>query len=143
MKIEGCEELYANNEKLWSFLSNPEKVVGCFPGVVSWNVENGIIKAKVKAGIGFIKGTFDSTVQIINNDEIAKKATLRFQGSSNMGNFVADVSIYLKDEGGKKLVCYSSDAKVSGTISTLPSTIIGNTVKKMVKEFLECTQKKV
>ncbi len=141
MKIEGKEEVIVNPDEFWSFLSTPEKVVKCVPGVQSWKIENEIIYAKIKAGIGFIKGAFDTTTRIISNDVEHKAAELEISGTGSMGNFSATVKVLLSpSSGGKYLITYSSDAKVSGTMGTLASPIVNSAIKNIVKDFLKCAE---
>ena len=143
MKIEGSEKIDADPGKVWVYLSDPEKIIKCVPGVVEWSISEGVIKAKVKQGIGFIKGTFDVSVAIEKNDPVKREALLRLQGSSNMGNFTAGVVISMKaSEGGNEL-SYSADANVSGMMGTLSSSIIANTIKKIVKDMLQCVSTSV
>jgi carbon monoxide dehydrogenase subunit G len=143
MKIEGKEEVIVNPDEFWSFLSTPEKVVKCVPGVQSWKIENEIIYARIKVGIGFIKGSFDTTTKILGNDVEHKVAQLEISGSGNMGNFSATVKVLLSPSSGSKyLVTYSSDAKVSGTMGTLASPIVNNAIKNVVKDFLKCAEGK-
>ncbi len=142
MKIEGKEEVTVEPESFWGFLSTPEKVVTCVPGVQSFKIENQIINAKIKVGIGFIKGTFDTVTRIIKNDAENRVAELEISGSGNMGSFSATVSVQLSPSSGSKYtVAYSADAKVSGTMGTLAAPIVNGAIKNVVKDFLKCAEK--
>ncbi len=143
MKIEGSEKIEANPDKVWDYLSDPEKIIKCVPGVVEWNVSNNVIKAKIKQGIGFIKGTFDVTVSIEKNDQLKKEALLSMQGTSNLGNFESAVTIYIKSSDDGNYLGYSADPKVSGMIGTISSSIVANTIKKIVRDMLQCASKSV
>ncbi|MGC8661202.1 MAG: CoxG family protein [Nitrososphaeria archaeon] len=141
MKIEGKEEVIVKPDEFWGFLSTPEKVVKCVPGVQSWKIENQIIYAKIKVGIGFIKGTFDTTTRILKNDTEHKVAELEISGTGGMGNFSATVNILLSPASGNKyLVSYSSEAKVSGTMGTLAAPIVNGAIKNVVRDFLRCAE---
>lgn len=141
MKIEGKEEVAVKPDEFWGFLSTPEKVVKCVPGVQSWKIENQIIYAKIKVGIGFIKGTFDTTTRILKNDIEHRAAELELSGTGSMGNFSATVNITLSPlSGDKYLVSYSSEAKVSGTMGTLAAPIVNGAIKNVVKVFLKCAE---
>ncbi|MEM4151050.1 MAG: SRPBCC domain-containing protein [Conexivisphaerales archaeon] len=141
MKIEGREEVIVNPDEFWSFLSTPEKVVKCVPGAQSWTIEKEIIHTKIKVGVGFIKGTFDTTTKILKNDIEHKVAELEISGVGNMGNFSATVNILLTPASGNKyLVSYSSEAKVSGTMGTLAAPIVNSAIKNVVKDFLKCAE---
>ena len=142
MKIEGKEEVSADPDSFWSFLSMPEKVVTCVPGVQGYNIENGIISAKIKVGIGFIKGTFDTVTRIIKNDEKNRVAELEISGNGNMGSFTAVVSVQLyPSDGGKYIIAYSADAKVSGTVGTLAAPILNGAIKNVVRDFFKCAER--
>ena len=143
MKLEGCEKIDTDPEKTWMYLSDPEKIINCVPGVIDWSVSQNVIKAKVKQGIGFIKSTFDIEAIIAKNDSLKKEALLQLQGSSNLGNFKANITIYLNKLENAYSLCYAADAKVSGMIGTLSSSIIANTIKKILKDLLNCVTEKL
>ena len=141
MRIEGREEVIVKPDEFWSFLSTPEKVVKCVQGVLTWKIEKEIIYAKIKVGMGFIKGTFDTTTRILRNDIEHKVAELEISGTGSMGNFSATVNILLSPASGSKyLVSYSSEAKVSGTMGTLAAPIVNGAIKNVVKGFLKCAE---
>lgn len=142
MKLEGCEEINKDINALWQFLSAPDEIMPCFPGVVSYSFEGNIIKAKVKQGIGFIKGTFDVSIKIIENDVVNKKAILNIEGTGSLGNFTSNVQIYVANEGSRKL-CYAADYQIGGMLGTVSSAVINNTVKKIIKDFLDCAINKL
>ncbi|MFP3166587.1 MAG: SRPBCC domain-containing protein [Nitrososphaeria archaeon] len=143
MKLEGCEKIDTDPEKTWMYLSDPEKIINCVPGVIDWSVSQNVIKAKIKQGIGFIKGTFDIETVIAKNDSLKKEALLQLQGNSNLGNFRANITIYLNKLENTYSLCYAADVNVSGMIGTLSSSIIANTIKKIVKDLLNCVAEKV
>jgi len=142
MKIEGCERLLADIEKLWDLLSDPQQIVACVPGIVSYQISGNEISAKVKQGIGFLKGTFDARVTIESNDRASKTAVLRISGSSTLGTFDASTSVFVRAQDEQSL-CYSADVKVAGMLGTLSGAIIANSVKKIVQDFLRCAQEKL
>ncbi|MGC8568628.1 MAG: CoxG family protein [Nitrososphaeria archaeon] len=142
MKIEGCERLLVDAERLWDLLSDPQQIVACVPGLVSYQISGSEISAKVKQGIGFLKGTFDAKVVIESNDRAGKTAVLKISGNSSLGTFDASTSVFVRAQD-EPSICYSADVKVAGMLGTLSGAIIANSVKKMVQDFLKCAQEKL
>ncbi len=139
MKIEGKFEV-SDPERLWGVLSSPESAARCIPGLVDFNVNGNEIRARAKVGIGFMKGTFNVTVQVLENNAEAKFARLSLSGTGNLGNFSAIVDVRVESSEGKNLIAYSSDAQVSGLLGTVASGILVKRVDEIVKEFIKCTE---
>lgn len=57
--VSGTERIPASREQVWRFLTDPEAVAQCVPGVESLEVvDPSRFKAQVKAGIGPVRGKF-------------------------------------------------------------------------------------
>src|SRR6188474_2207633 len=65
MKIEGSQELRAPRERIYNALVDPEVLQRCIPGAerLEKTGEN-TYTAKLKAGVGAIKGDFQSVVRL-------------------------------------------------------------------------------
>jgi len=87
LKLEGCEKIDTDPEKTWMYLSDPEKIINCVPGVIDWSVSQNVIKAKIKQGIGFIKGTFDIETVIAKNDSVKKRSSASATGKQQSWKF--------------------------------------------------------
>lgn len=144
MQIKGNFVVPSDKAKTWNFVSTPEKIVTCLPGLQESRIEGNKIIARIKAGVGFIKGTFAVTCVIAENDTTNYHAKLVISGSGAASSFNADVFIELKDaaSGGSEIV-YTSDARVSGPLGSLASSMVEGAAKKMVDQIFTCVQTKL
>lgn len=139
MKIEGSVEV-GDVDRLWALLSSPTDSARCIPGLEGFSVEGGEIRARAKVGIGFMKGTFNITVQVLENDPSSRRARLKLSGSGNLGNFSADVDVRADESEGKKAIAYSAEAQVSGLLGTVASGILKKRVEELVNDFIRCAE---
>jgi|GEM_PF-479127 carbon monoxide dehydrogenase subunit G len=144
IQIKGSFVVPADRAKTWDFVSTPDKIVTCLPGLQESRIDGNKIFARIKAGVGFIKGTFAVTCVIAENDRERYHAKLVISGSGAASSFNADVLIDLKEaaSGGSELT-YSSDAKVSGPLGSLASSMIEGAAKKLVDQIFTCVKEKL
>src|SRR4030065_1692155 len=59
MHLEGTYVLATPRDKVWSFISDPEKIAHCLPDLQSLEVKDAkSFRVTVKVGISFIRGSF-------------------------------------------------------------------------------------
>jgi carbon monoxide dehydrogenase subunit G len=143
MQIKGNFVVPSNHEKTWDFISTPDKIVTCLPGLQESQIDGNTIKARIKAGVGFIRGTFAVTCVIAENDKVNHHAKLIISGSGAASSFNADVFIDLKDAPAGSEVVYMSEAKVSGPLGSLAAPMVEGAAKKMVDQIFSCVQSKL
>jgi carbon monoxide dehydrogenase subunit G len=144
MQIKGSFVVPSDDAKTWDFVSTPEKIVTCLPGLQESSINGNTIKARIKAGVGFIKGTFAVTCIIAENDKVNHHAKLVISGSGAASSFNADVFIDLKAApAGGSQIDYNSEAKVSGPLGSLASSMVEGAAKKMVDQIFTCVQTKL
>ena len=143
MQIKGNFVVPSSDEKTWDFISTPEKIVTCLPGLQESHIEGNTIKARIKAGVGFIKGTFAVTCIIAENDKVNHHAKLIISGSGAASSFNADVFIELKPAPPGSEIAYNSEAKVSGPLGSLAAPMVEGAAKKMVDQIFTCVQTKL
>ncbi|MDG7042196.1 MAG: hypothetical protein JRN22_04025 [Nitrososphaerota archaeon] len=144
MQIEGNISINKDKPAIWNFVSVPDRIVTCLPGLQESSIEGNTIKAKIKAGIGLIRGSFNVTVIIEENDTVNYHARLSLAGSGASSSFNADVIIDLKDGAdGLPALVYSSDAKIGGPLGSMASPILKGAVQKMVGQIFTCVNEKL
>ena len=144
MLIKGSFVVPSDKIKTWDFVSTPEKIVTCLPGLQESRIDGNTIKARIKAGVGFIRGTFAVTCVIAENDKVNYHAKLLISGSGAASSFNADVLIDLKDAAaGGSQIEYTSEAKVSGPLGSLAAPMVEGAAKKIVDQIFSCVQTKL
>ena len=65
MEFKGDVAIQAPREKVYAFLTDPNQVTQCAPGLQSVEIiDDDHFKCTVKAGVGMIKGTFNFDIDV-------------------------------------------------------------------------------
>src|SRR5258705_9246549 len=118
MHFEGIVEVGAARDRVWSFVSDPARVVACAPDVEHLEVVDPThFRVPVRAGIGPIRTTFtiDAEFTELREPEHARvHATGRARGSAVEMSNVVD----LTEAGeGRTTLGWGADANWSGAIA--------------------------
>lgn len=144
MHLEDKAVVKAPVGRLWDFISTPESVAQCLPGVEEYKVLDGKrTEAKVKIGIGFIKGTFKVNSQVAEEDPQAHRARLLVDGTGATSAFKADILITcnLHPEGTE--LVWIAETTVSGPLGSVAKSLLEGASRKAVNEILDCVVQKV
>lgn len=143
MHLEGKSVVPSPREKVWAFISTPESVVQCIPGLQEHRIEPGKkIVAKVKIGVGFIKGSFNLTSKVVEEDPVKYHVRLAVDGSGAASAFNSDINIDLNSaEKGTEIV-WSAEAKVSGPLGSIAKSLIEDQASKTITQIMDCITKK-
>ena len=128
-------------DTLWSYIEKPEEFAKSIPGMKEYVVEGDVIKAKIKAGIGFIKATFKIDVKL-NRDPESKKVVMNVKGSGAGNRFEGDINVDLEPADGKTKITWWSEAKVSGLVATVSPSTIKKEIEKIFNGAFEQLSKK-
>lgn len=142
MHLEGKSVVPSSREKVWAFISTPESVVHCIPGLQEHRIEPGKkIVAKVKIGVGFIKGNFNVTTRVLEEDPVKCHARLGVDGSGAASAFNSDINIDLNSvEKGTEIV-WSAEAKVGGPLGSIAKSLIEDQASKTITQIMDCIAK--
>jgi carbon monoxide dehydrogenase subunit G len=144
MHFEGKAVVKAPVEKVWSFISTPESIAQCLPGVEEYKVLEGKrTEAKVKIGVGFIKGTFKVNSRVLEEDSKNRRAKLAIDGSGAASAFNAEIQITCNPHSEGTELGWSAEAKVGGPLGSVAKSLIESASQKVVNQTLECVTQKV
>lgn len=144
MLLEGNLRLPSDREKVWDFVSEPSKIIGCVPGLQSFTVgENKRVNATVKVAMGFIRGTFQATSKVAEEDHDAHTAVLELSGSGAGSGFSALVKLAVAEAGAESELKWNAEVKVSGPLGSLGKPLIEGNVKKIVNQLFDCVKTKL
>lgn len=131
-------------EKIWGFISNPESMGQCLPGVEEYKVVEGKkIEAKTKIGIGFIKGTFRVNSRVTEEDSAKHHAKLLVDGSGVTSAFKAEISIDCNQHPEGTELSWVADATISGPLGSVAKSLLEGATQKIVNQTLDCVTQKV
>jgi len=144
MHFEGKFKINAPKQKVWDSVMDPEKVVKSVPGVQSYEIqEQKKVSARVKAGIGMVRGTFNvkGSYKDINPEAYSLKYLLSGSGVGSM--FEAEIVMRLKDMEGGTEMAYESEATTSGVLAGLAGRIIEKKVTEIAEEMFANLRKEI
>ena len=131
-------------DRLWDFISTPESVAQCLPGVEEYKVLEGKrTEAKVKIGIGFIKGTFKVNSWVAEEDPQSHRARLLVDGSGATGAIKADILITCNTHPEGTELTWIAEATVSGPLGSIAKNLLESASQKVVNQTLDCVTQKV
>ena len=144
MHFEGKAVVKAPVDKVWNFISTPESIAQCLPGVEEYKVLDGKrTEAKVKIGVGFIKGTFKVNSRVLEEDPVNHRAKLSIDGSGVTSAFRAEIQISCNPHPEGSELAWIAEATVSGPLGSVAKGLIENASQKVVNQTLECVMNKV
>ena len=144
MHFEGKAVVKAPVDKVWNFISTPESIAQCLPGVEEYKVLDGKrTEAKLKIGVGFIKGTFKVNSRVVEEDPVSHRAKLLIDGSGVTSAFKADIQISCNPHSEGSELAWIAEATVSGPLGSVAKGLIENASQKVVNQTLQCVTNKV
>lgn len=139
MRFEGQLSIRAPREKVWAFLTDPEKVSGCAPGLESLEiVEPGKkFRATTSVGFGVVKVRFVNDVEWVEMDP-PKNARMKAHGTAPGSGVDASTSMTLTEGAdGATDLAWTADVNVVGTVASLAARLMGSVTQKLTAAFFE------
>jgi uncharacterized protein len=145
MQLSGSTTINSPRAKVWAFLTNPDFVSKCAPGLESMEVieENKKFKAVGSVGLGNIKVRFTGDIEFIEMDE-PNRAVMKGRGSAPGSAVEGTAEMKLRDgDNGATIMDWSADVNVLGTIASLASRMMGSVTQKLSGQFFDCVKKQI
>ncbi|QIW23423.1 carbon monoxide dehydrogenase [Sulfolobus sp. S-194] len=140
MKFEGEVQVPISSQELWEYVTNPEKIASCFPGLKSLSKEGDEYKVVGSTGIGFIKGDYKASVKFVQVDKENKIVTLVAKGNGLNSN--VDINALINVIDNPTRLKYSADVKVSGILASIGARLMDSAVNKILNDLFECIKTK-
>jgi carbon monoxide dehydrogenase subunit G len=145
MHLEGTVAINAGREKVWQFLTDPNAVSQCAPGVESLTIVEPDKKFQVVAAIGFgsVKVTFKTDVEWLEM-EMPQRAKMKAHGVApgSAADVISEMLLNLQGDGSTELK-WTADVVVLGTIASLAARLMGTVTQKIVGSFFNCVKTKI
>jgi uncharacterized protein len=144
MHFEGSVPIKASRDTVWAFVTDPDQVGQCGPGVESIEVIDAThFKAVAKVGIGFISARFNVNMEFAELDA-PDKAVIKAHGQAPGSAVDANASMTLTDDGaGGTVMDWVADVDLSGTLASVGARLIDGTANKMIGQTFECMRTKL
>ncbi len=143
-QFKGSELIEASRETVWGFLTDPNKVGNCAPGLKKLDVtDQDHFSVEVKVGLGFLRGTVKAKYETLEKNP-PEKLTLRILGSGIGSQVDIKAMVGLKEvEQNKTQLDWVADVKLSGMLAGLGGRYINDAAYKNVSELFKCTREKL
>ena len=144
MHFEGSVEIAAPRDRVWAFVTDPNQVGACGPGVESIElIDAAHFKARAKVGIGFISAKFvvDGELAIITAGEVAE---LKAHGQAPGSAVDATATMRLSDGSqGTTVMAWEAEVNIAGMLASLGARLIEGTANKMIAQTFACMKAKL
>lgn len=145
MQFEGTVNIGAPPEEVWDFLTNPDAVSQCAPGLQSMEViePDKKFRAVAAVGLGSIKAAFTTDVEWLELDK-PNHAKMKAHGSGQGSGVDVTSDMYLSDgENGTTDLKWSAEISVVGMIANMASRMMGGVTQRLTDAFFDCVKQKI
>jgi len=146
MQFSGEERIKAPREKVWDFVTDPNKIAQCAPGLEGDGVQikdEDHFTVKVRAGVGFIRSVFDFDCEWLERDA-PNRAVIRANGNAPGSSVTMTATMELSDgEDNGTVMRWSTDAQISGRLAGVGGRLINPVADRMTKQVFDCVREKL
>ena len=145
MQLKGDVTIRAPRKKVWDFMTDPEQIGQCAPGVEKIEVIEPLKKYRgiVTIGFGAVKARFTGEVDILELDE-PNRAKLKAHGSATGSAADAVSEVHFSDgPDGSTLVHWTADVNVAGQLASLAARLMVPVSQKLSSQFYEEVRKRI
>ena len=139
MQFEGSVVIAAPRDRVWAFVTDPNQVGTCGPGVETIEVIDAThFKATAKVGVGFINARFNVKMEFAEMTA-PEAATIKAHGQAPGSAVDATAQMRLSDadDGGTRMD-WQADVNIAGTLASVGARMIEGTANKMIGQTFDC-----
>ena len=145
MLIKGEVTIRAPRKKVWDFLTDPDQIGQCAPGVEKIEMIEPLKRYRgiVSVGLGAVKARFSGEVEVMELEE-PDYAKIKAHGSAS--GSVADAVSEMRLSDGpddSTMLNWTADVTVSGQLASLASRLMVPVSQKLAQVFYEQVRKKI
>jgi carbon monoxide dehydrogenase subunit G len=145
MLLKGDVSIHAPRKKVWDFLTDPNQLGQCVPGVEKIEIiePNQKYRGVVSVGLGGVKARFNGEVNVLELNE-PNRAKLKAHGTAT--GTAADVlsEMSLSDgTDGSTLVHWTADVNISGQLASLAARLMLPVSQKLSEQFYDEVRKRI
>jgi carbon monoxide dehydrogenase subunit G len=143
MQLENSFQVSAPPDKVFAYLLDVNKVVGCVPGAeLTEVVDESTFKGKVKVKVGPITVAYSGTARISDRDDAERRATLSADGreTTGPGSARATAQMRVQTAGEASLVTITTEYHVAGRVAQFGRGVMEDVSKRLIGEMARCIQ---
>ena len=145
MQLKGDVTIRAPRKRVWDFMTDPEQIGQCAPGVEKIEVIEPLKRYRgvVSVGFGAVKARFSGEVEILELDE-PNRAKLKAHGSATGSVADAISEAHFSDGPDNSTnVHWTADVNVSGQLASLAARLMVPVSQKLASQFYEQVRQKI
>lgn len=145
MIIKGNVTILADRKTVWDFLTDPNQLGQCFPGLESIETIEELKKYRgvVSVGLGSVKARFNGDVDVVElNEPDYAKIKAHGVAAGSAADAISEMILSDSPEKGT-LVEWKADVNVSGQLASLASRLMVPVSQKLAEKFYEEIRKRI
>jgi uncharacterized protein len=145
MILKGDVTIRAPRKKVWDFLTDPNQIGQCAPGVEKIEEIEPMKRYRgvVSVGLGGVKARFSGEVEVLELEE-PDRAKLRAHGTATGSAADAVCEMTLSDgPEDATLVHWVADVNVSGQLASLAARLMMPVSQKLASQFYEEVRRRI
>ncbi len=138
MRIQypGSFDVSSPKEKVYGFLTNPEKVARAFPGVEKVEiVDENSFSVRATLGVGHLKGSMSFKLRF-EEKRPPDHARVSGKGTGLQSTIDLSLSFDLEDLGGGTRIKWSFEGIVGGLVGSLGGRLLDDVARRIVDEVI-------
>jgi len=146
MQLENSFAVNASPDRVFAYLLDVNKVVGCVPGAeLSEVVDPTTFKGRVKIKVGPITVAYNGTARIAERDDQKRSATLEAEGreTTGPGSARAKAVMSVEPDGSGSTVKITTDYSVAGRVAQFGRGVMEDVSRRIVAEMAACIKANV
>ena len=143
MQLENSFQVSAQPDRVFAYLLDVNKVVGCVPGAELTEVlDESTFKGKVKVKVGPITVAYNGTARISERDDARRSATLTAEGreTTGPGSARASATMSVATAGEGSLITIATEYHVAGRVAQFGRGVMEDVSKRLINEMASCIQ---
>ena len=146
MQLENSFTVGAPPDRVFAYLLDVNKIVGCVPGAeLSEVVDPTTFKGKVKIKVGPITVAYSGTARIVDRDDANHAATLEADGreTTGPGSARAKARMSVEAEGASSVVKIVTEYSVAGRVAQFGRGVMEDVSRRIVTDMAACIKANV
>jgi hypothetical protein len=145
MLLKGDITIHAPRKKVWDFLTDPNQIGPCAPGVerIETIEPDKKYRGVMSVGLGSVKAKFNGVIEIL---ELNEPDYVKLKAHGTATGSAADVMsemTFSNGPDGATIVHWTADVKVSGQLASLASRLMVPVSKKLTGIFYDEVRKRI
>lgn len=144
MQFSGSTAINASRRKVWAFVTDPQQVGWCGPGVEAIEqVDTTHFTARAKVGIGPISARFAVNLELADAQE-PDRAVIKASGNAPGSAVDATGEMVLTGpDDGPTTMSWSATVDVMGAVASIGSRMIEGTANRLISQAFGCIREKL